>query len=56
MRLRYWRTLRGATHTLRGIITGSRQDVVMRLPWDGWELPESHVWEWIAEHHPLERS
>jgi hypothetical protein len=33
-----------------------KQDVVMRLPWDGWELPESHVWEWIAEHHPLERS
>ncbi len=32
-----------------------KQDVVMRLPWDGWELPESRVWEWIAEHHPLER-
>ena len=30
-----------------------KQDVVMRLPWDGWELPESQVWEWIAEHHPL---
>ena len=32
-----------------------KQDVVMRLPWDGWELPESRVWEWIAEHHPLDR-
>ena len=32
-----------------------KQDVVMRLPWDGWKLPESRVWEWIAEHHPLER-
>ena len=32
-----------------------KQDVVMRLPWDGWEMPESRVWEWIAEHHPLER-
>ena len=33
-----------------------KQDVVMRLPWDGWELPESHVWAWIAENHPLGRS
>ena len=32
-----------------------KQAVVMRLPWDGWELPEERVWEWIAEHHPLER-
>ena len=32
-----------------------KQAVVMRLPWDGWELPESRVWEWIAEHHPLDR-
>ena len=30
-----------------------KQDVVMRLAWDGWELPESSVWEWINEHHPL---
>ena len=31
-----------------------KQDVVMRLPWDSWELLESRVWEWIAEHHPLQ--
>ena len=28
-------------------------DIVSRLPWDGWELPERQVWDWIAEHHPL---
>lgn len=32
-----------------------KQDVVMRLAWDGWELPERRVWEWVNEHHPLER-
>ena len=30
-----------------------KQAIVMRLPWDGWELPEGSVREWIAEHHPL---
>ena len=30
-----------------------KQAVVMRLPWDGWELPESSVMDWVAEHHPL---
>jgi len=32
-----------------------KQAVVMRLPWDAWELPEERVWDWIAEHHPLDR-
>ena len=30
-----------------------KQAVVMRLPWDGWELTESSVLDWVAEHHPL---
>ena len=30
-----------------------KQAVVMRLAWDGWELPESRVWEWVNEHHPV---
>ena len=32
-----------------------KQAIVMRLPWDGWELPESSVLDWVAEHHPLNR-
>ncbi len=32
-----------------------KQDVVMRLPWDGWELSEGGVLEWVAGHHPLDR-
>lgn len=28
-------------------------DVVARLAWQCWELPESRVWDWIAQHHPL---
>ncbi|MYC07425.1 MAG: hypothetical protein F4X57_09690 [Chloroflexi bacterium] len=30
-----------------------KQDIVMRLAWDGWELSESRVHDWIAEHHPI---
>ena len=30
-----------------------KQAVVMRLPWDGWELPERRVWDWVNEHHPI---
>ena len=28
-------------------------DVVARLAWHRWEMPESRVWDWIAQHHPL---
>ncbi len=30
-------------------------DIISRLPWDGWELTERQIWDWIAEHHPLEK-
>ena len=33
-----------------------KQEVVSRMPWDGWELTESEVWDWIMEHHPPEDS
>jgi len=28
-------------------------EIVSKLPWRGWELSESQVWDWINEHHPL---
>ena len=31
-------------------------EIVSKLPWNGWEIPESNVWAWINEHHPLSSS
>ena len=28
-------------------------EIVSRFPWNGWQLSEQDVWDWIDEHHPL---